>query len=69
MKISHIDVISLFQMLIKQTFIDMVKSYIKYKNRYLQTGGSNHIISPNGGFIWYVKPDNRGVKRHGIIPT
>jgi len=39
------------------------------KNRYLQTGGSNHIISPNGGFIWYVKPDNRGVKRHGIIPT
>ena len=30
MKISHIDVISLFQMLIKQTFIDMVKSYIKY---------------------------------------
>lgn len=39
------------------------------KNRYLQTGGSNHIISPNGGFIWYVKPDNRGVKRHGITPT
>ena len=54
-----------FQTLLRSLYIRVYSD----KNRYLQTGGSNHIISPNGGFIWYVKPDNRGVKRHGIIPT